>query len=346
MRQKRSQGFPMRHERLEQGLMLARRLAASAEGMTIEEIAVELGSSRRTAERIRAALEQVFPQMEEIKDGAYKRFRISGGLDGFFQSPTVDELSALNQCAAELEQKGQSALAYSLKELEAKVRAAMKPPVLRRVATDLEALLQAELIAVQAGPRPQQNDDLLLTLREALCAMKAVRFMYKSVDKDPRTREVEPYGIIFGRMNYLIGPERGGDRIKNWRLDRIEDFEVLDHPANRPEDFNLRDFANASFGYYQAEQEDVVLRILPSGMDDFQLWRFHPNQSVENEPGGTAIVRFRASGMLELAWHLFTWQTKIQVIAPEKLRSLMLQELMTAVTHHQAQPAAPKSAIG
>ncbi len=327
--------------------MLARRLAASAEGMTIEEIADELGGSRRTAERIRNALAQVFPQMEEIKDGAHKRFRIPGGLDGFFQSPTVDELNALNQCALEQERKGQTRLSYPLKELEAKVRAAMKPPALRRVAPDLEALLQAELIAVQAGPRPVQNDEMLLRLREAICAMKAIRFLYRSVDKEPRTRVVAPYGIIFGRMNYLIGPElEKREHIKNWRLDRIEDLNVLDANAERPADFNLRDFANSSFGYFQGQPEDVVLRILPSGMDDFQLWRFHPSQTVEHEPGGTAIVRFRASGMLELAWHLFTWQTKIQIIAPDSLRAQMQQELMTAVTHHQTQPPVPKPISG
>jgi predicted DNA-binding transcriptional regulator YafY len=343
MRQKRSQGSDMRHERLEQGLMLARRLAASAEGMTIDEIAAELGGSRRTAERIRNALERVFPQMEELKDGAYKRFRITRGLDSFFQNPTIDELNALNQCAAEMAGKGLTHHARALRELEAKVRAAMKAPVRVRTATDLEALMQAELIAVQAGPRPVENDDLLITLREAFCAMKVVRFMYRSVDKPARTREVEPYGIIFGRMNYLIGPERGGDRIKNWRLDRIEDIAILDLSAPRPDDFSLSDFANASFGFFQGEQEDVVLRILKPGLDDFEHWRFHPTQTVEDEPEGTKIVRFRASGMLELAWHLFTWQTKIQIIAPDSLRAQMQQELMTAVTHHQTQPPPPRS---
>lgn len=327
--------------------MLARRLAASAEGMTLDEMAAELGVVRRTAERLRDALVHVFPQMEEIKDGASKRFRISGGLDGFFQSPTVDELNALNQCVAEMEGKGLTHHARVLGELEAKVRAAMKAPLRTRVAADLEALMQAELIAVQAGPRPVENDELLIALREAYCAMKAVRFFYRSPDKEARTREVAPYGIIFGRMNYLIGPELDKrDHIKNWRLDRIEDLLILDAAAPRPADFDLREFASASFGYFQGEQEDVVLRILKPGLDDFQHWRFHPKQVVEDEPDGTRIVRFRASGMLELAWHLFTWQTKIQVIAPEKLRSLMQQELMTAVTHHQAQPAAPKSAIG
>lgn len=332
----------MRHERFEQGLMLARRLAASAEGMTLDEMASELGVVRRTAERLRDALMRVFPQMEEIKDGAAKRFRIAGGLDSFFQSPTVDELNALNQCAAELEGKGLTLHARALRELEAKIRAAMKAQVLRRVATDLEALLQAELIAVQAGPRPVENDELLLLLRDATCAMRAVRFMYRSIDKPARTREVAPYGIIFGRMNYLIGPELGQSHPKSWRLDRIEDLEILATPATRPEDFSLRDFANASFGYFQGEQEDVVLRVLPGGLDDFQHWRFHPSQTVEDEPDGTKIVRFRASGMLELAWHLFTWQTKIQVIAPQSLRSTLQHELMTAVTHHQAQPSAPK----
>ena len=50
------------------------------------------------------------------------------------------------------------------------------------------------------------------------------------------------------------------------------------------------------------------------------------------------IVRFRASGMLELAWHLFTWGNKIKIVSPTSLRDLMLFELAKATTFHQSPP--------
>ncbi len=333
----------MRHEKAEQMLRLARALAGSAEGMTLDDMATELGVGRRTVERIRDALFQLFPAMEEFPDGQTKRFRIPGGLDGFYKSPTTEELNALGQTIATFDETGLTDHANALRSLEAKVRAALKPPVLRRIAPDLEALLQAELIAAQAGPRPIADDSQLVSLREAICGGCAVQFYYRGPGKPARTREVAPYGIIFGRMNYLIGPELNETKIKNWRLDRISNITILSKTVERPSDFSLPAFAKTSFGFFQADPEDVVLRVLPSGMEDFDTWSFHPDQTVERQVDGGAIVRFRASGMLELAWHLFTWQNRIQILEPASLRALMQHELATASTHHQQEPTPPST---
>ncbi len=336
----------MRYEKAELLLVLARALAGSAEGMTLDEMAEQVGVGRRTVERMRDRLMSLFPQMEEIPDGSAKRFRIPGGLDGFFQSPTADELAALGKVARHLERDGKKASASALRSLEKKVHAAIKPPVLRKVAPDLEALLQAELIAVQAGPRPVEDPKLLVKLREAICAMRAVAFRHGGPRKPARVRRVAPYGILFDRRSYLIGPELGDATIKQWRLDRMSELEILDDPAPLPADFSLIDYASASFGIYHGDEEDVVLRVRKEGMDDFAAWRFHPTQVVEPEAGGGVIVRFRASGMLELAWHLFSWGDKVEIVAPASLRKLMVDELSKAAARHRAAPPAPRSGRG
>ena len=58
----------MRHEKAEQMLVLARLLASSAEGLTLDEMAAEMGVGRRTIERMRDGLARLFPQMDEISD--------------------------------------------------------------------------------------------------------------------------------------------------------------------------------------------------------------------------------------------------------------------------------------
>jgi predicted DNA-binding transcriptional regulator YafY len=331
----------MRHEKAEQLLVLARALASSAEGMTLDEMADEIGVGRRTVERMRDRLQSLFPQMEEIADGAAKRFRILGGLDSFFQSPTKEELAALGKVARHLEAAGKRADARALMSLDAKVRGAMKAAALRKVAPDLEALLRAEQIAVQAGPRPSEDPQLLVDLREAICSLRAVEFRHRSPGKHSRTRKVAPYGILFGYRTYLVGPELGSDLVKQWRLDRMSELKMLDDATSPPEAFSLPDFANASFGIFHGDEEDVVLRVRKEGADDFAGWRFHPTQVVEPEPGGGVIVRFRASGMLELAWHLFTWGDKIEILAPPSLRKLMLEQLSKSTARHRASPSPP-----
>ena len=75
----------MRHEKAQGLLHLARVLAGSAEGLTLDEMADVAGVGRRTVERMRDALEQLFPQMEVIEEPPSKRYRMTSGLDGLFQ---------------------------------------------------------------------------------------------------------------------------------------------------------------------------------------------------------------------------------------------------------------------
>jgi predicted DNA-binding transcriptional regulator YafY len=322
----------MRHEKAGKLLELARMLAGTAEGLTLDEMAERLGVGRRTAERMRDAVRDVFPQMEEVDDPPSKRFRIPAGLDGLFQAPTAEELAALAAAGELFAQQGAGARAGALKSLEQKVLSATRAAARRRLAPDLEALLQAETIAVQAGPRPFEDETVLAAVRTALLSLHTLRFRYEGGSAPGRVREVSPYGLLFGRSNYLVADEGAGPR--NWRLDRIFEVEVTDRAATRAKAFSLQDYADQSFGIYHDDTEDVVLQVTPAGREDALRWRFHANQQVEPQADGSVIVRFRASGMLELAWHLFTWGDKVRVLSPDVLRATLVEQLDVARRAH------------
>ena len=336
----------MRHEKAALLLDLARRLASSAEGLTLDEMADAVGVGRRTAERMRDAIWDLFPQMEELSDGAAKRFRIGGGLGGLFQAPTTEELLELSKAASALQAAGAAPRARTLESLERKIRAAMRSASLARMVPDLEALVQSEAIAVQAGPRPHEDEAMIAVVRQALMAMKALAFTYHGGSRPGSRREVTPYGLMFGRANYLVAAEGDSGEPRNWRLGRIRDIEVLDHPAAPPPGFDLQGYANRSFGIYQEDVEDVVLRILPASAEEALSWRFHPSQRVAPQPDGAVVVTFRASGMRELAWHLFTWRDQVEILAPGGLRALMLEELELSRSRHARRPALSVGAGG
>lgn len=324
----------MRHDKARLLVDLARRLAGSAEGLTLDEMAAYAEMDRRTAERMRDRLQDLFPQMEAVLDPPTKRWRIPSGLDGFLQAPTTDELAALGAAAAELETRGAAVRARDLRGLESKVLSALKAPARRRIAPDLEALLQAEAIAVQAGPRPFEDPEVLGVIREALKAGRRLRFRYAGGSSPGRVREVAPYGLLFARSNYLVAAEGEDGKPRNWRLDRLEAAELAG-PGARPEGFSLQAYADQSFGIYQDDTEDVVLKIAPSAAEGARRWRFHAGQTLEEQPDGSVVVRFRSSGMRELAWHLFTWGAQIEVVAPERLRLLLVEQLEQALEKHR-----------
>src|ERR1700692_3248168 len=112
----------MRHEKAQALLYLARVLAGSAEGLTLDEMASAANVGRRTVERMRDALEQLFPQLEVIEEPPSKRYRMTAGLDGLFQAPTAEELAALGTTAEALRAAGNHDRAAALAAVETKVR--------------------------------------------------------------------------------------------------------------------------------------------------------------------------------------------------------------------------------
>ena len=333
----------MRHDKAGQVLRLARLLAASAEGMTLSDMARAMEVGRRTAERMRDAVRELFPELEEIDEPPTRRFRIPAGLDGVFQSPDAEDMATLRGAAEMLEGAGAKVRADVLRGLESKIMAAARASARRRIAPDLEALVQAETIAVHAGPRPFEDAAVLATVREAIKSLSALSFIYDGGRTPGRRRLVTPYGVLFGRSNYLVAAEiadgmAGESEARSWRFDRMREVAPEDIGTSAPADFSLADFAQESFGIYHGEMQDVVLRVRPERAADALAWRFHAHQRVETLPDGSVRIAFRAGGMLELAWHLFTWGDAIEILGPTSLRALMVDELERALARHRAAP--------
>lgn len=326
----------MRHAKAALLLDLARALASTAEGLTLDEMAQEIGVGRRTVERMRDALRDLFPQLEEIEDPPTRRFRIPAGLDALFQTPDAEELGALRAATEHFRVGGARGRAAALARLETKVLSAMRAPARRRLAPDLEAMLQAEAIALSPGPRPFEDEGVLRQVREAIVSLRRLSFTYMGGSTPGRRREVTPLGLLFGRSNYLLAAEGEGGDPRTWRLDRLSEVTVLDRPAAPPADFSLAAFVDRSFGIYQDAVEDVRLHVLPHGADEALGWRFHSTQTTEIQPDGSVMVAFRASGMRELAWHLFSWGDKVRIVAPQRLKDMMSEQLALAIAAHQA----------
>ncbi|MBR0820255.1 YafY family protein [Bradyrhizobium liaoningense] len=320
----------MRYEKLEALLRVALDMRGSAEGISLDDIQRSYGISRRTAERMRDAIERVFPQMEQANPGEVpKRWRIRSGPIANLAGISSEELAALSTAAQIAKRDNIADLPARLETLAAKLKSLVRPEVARRIGPDLEALTEAEGIALRPGPRLTIPNALLEDLRHAILACRKIRLHYRARGTGKLSRQlVCPYGFLYGNRHYLVAysPSEGISDYRLFALANIEKVEVQEAPFRRRKDFSLQGFAERSFGVFQEDPLDVVWRFTPQAAPDARQFLFHPSQIVEDEPDGSLVVRFRAGGALEMCWHLFTWGDQVEVVQPKRLRTLLGQE--------------------
>lgn len=321
----------MRYEKLEALLRVALDMRGSAEGISLEEIQHSYLVSRRTAERMRDAIERVFPQMEQANPGEVpKRWRIRSGPIANLAGISTEELSALTTAALLAKRDNVADLSARLETLSSKLKSLIRPDAARRIGPDLEALMEAEGIALRPGPRLAIPNTLLEELRHAILACQKVRLHYRARGTGKLSRQlVCPYGFLYGNRHYLVAYSLSED-ISNYRLfslANIEKVEVQEAPFRRRKDFSLPEFAERSFGVFQEDPLDVTWRFSPQAAPDARQFLFHPSQVFEDQSDGSLVVRFRAGGALEMCWHLFTWGDQVQIVEPKRLKTLFRKQL-------------------
>jgi predicted DNA-binding transcriptional regulator YafY len=182
------------------------------------------------------------------------------------------------------------------------------------------------------GPRPLADAAVIGTIRTALKAAAGLAFTY--APDQARARIVSPWGLLYGRAYYLVGPEAGMARPVLWRLDRMTGLRLEGVATPPPQGWTIGDYAAQSFGVFQETPLPVVLLFSAQAAADAERFLFHPGQVMDRQDDGSLRVAFTAGGMRELATHLFGWGTEVQVLAPEDLRAELRDRLAAALAHH------------
>lgn len=317
----------MRYGKADNLLQLAFEMQARRYGVSLLDIENQFGVSRRTAMRMRDAILRNFPQAEEIvTDAPIKRWRIPSGVVNQLVNFSADEIVDLESAAELLRRDNRNLQAANVDTAVAKLKALMPPETQRRIEPDLEALSEAEGIAMRPGPRPRVRITVLEDLRRAIKGCNRVKLKYRRrSDNKVNERTVEPYGFLHGHRHYLVAwhIHQKESMFLTFAMPNIEAAEILTETFPRDPDFSLSDYAEQSFGVFQEEPFDVVWRFSPEAAATASDFLFHPSQTTEHEDDGSLIVRFRAGSDLEMAWHLNLWGDAVEVLEPKSLAKMV-----------------------
>jgi proteasome accessory factor C len=138
---------------------------------------------------------------------------------------------------------------------------------------------------------------LLPALHRAVAESRALQLRYYTAARDESTqRVVDPLRVFEADgHSYLEAWCRNAEGLRVFRVDRIEDVELLDEPARPPRDVELRNLAE---GVYQPASEHLlaVLRV-----SEAYQWvaDYYPHEEVTELGDGGLQVSLRVS---EPAW--------------------------------------------
>jgi predicted DNA-binding transcriptional regulator YafY len=335
--------MPDRHEKLAQALGLMMSLAATRYGRTVGEMMEELDCSRRTVERLLAAMRQVCVDIEEVPTSEReKRWRLRPNRLVGAVRMSAEEVAEIEAAALRLQQEGLPARAATLRGAANKLRAMMDDAARRRTESDVEALLASEGLASRPGPRVEVADGVIETLRHALLASRRVRLRYRGPKGDERDHVLEPCGLVYGTRPYLLAAKPGKPDAATWRLDRVAAVEATEEGFVPREGSDVATLMRDCFGVWHEPPMDVALRFDARAAADAAGWRFHASQVCEPQPDGTLVVRFRAGGIEEMANHLATWGDTVEVLSPSTLRERLaaMGEALVRAHGHKNREAA------
>ena len=302
-------------------LRLADFAASRYRGASLSEIEEEFQVVRRTAQRMTDALEEAFPNAVEVLEDPdrKKRWRLTEVRLARLKMHGDEELEALDYAIERLASSGDLRQRNALAALRDRLMAALPTQTARRLESDAEAMLEAYGVAARPGPGTSLPKNVSETIADAFRGPYLLRFAYGG-----KLRLVEPYGVLLGARRYLVAREPGAEKMKHFRLDQMETPKVVEEVFNRDLDFCLNTHAARAFGSYQSENEYGLVhwRFAADAADRAAEWRFHPQQTTHWQEDGSLDVRFHASGWVEMAWHLYLWGDKVEVLHPPELSNM------------------------
>jgi len=169
---------------------------------------------------------------------------------------------------------------------------------------------------------PTTFSPLLEKLRRAARQHRQVHMSYQGgADTEPIERQVNPYAMVYrSGWWYLVGFCQLREALRIFRVDRIQQLELLSQPFQMPEDFDVHAYLDEMF-----KDQPLVrahLRFSPQAAHIARTSLTDWESCQENSDGSVDVVMV-ASDLNWLASLVLSFSTWVKVLDPPELRVLV-----------------------
>lgn len=188
-----------------------------------------------------------------------------------------------------------------------------------------------------AGPAP--DPEVFRKLTEAARNCTRVEIDYYKLSADERVcRTVDPYMLrSFGGEWYLAAYSHETGYVSLFHASRIRELEKTGDSFDREAaDFDPDEYFGPRLGPGHGEESTQVrVRFTGWAARYAAERRWHPDQVLEKEPGGSVTVSFPAGWLGEVASWVLSFGEMAEVLEPPELRNRVRDRLERAVAHYE-----------
>lgn len=291
--------------------------------VSIETIRRDLNDLRDAGFRVR----------ESIGFRGVKRWRVEGFDESF--GFTITDLLSIYMGRQFLEPLAGTPFWEGQQKVFSKIRGALGPTAINYL-KKLTASLHATTVgASDYTKRSELIDQLMVAVEDHLVSL----IVYQSDrSTEPVEQEVYPQGFVFHRGSlYLIAWSSRRGEIRTYKMDRIEDVHSTKLPAAVPEEFDLAEWLERSFGVFRSgstELQTIRIHFARDVARYVQESRWHGSQQLTPQPDGSLIAEFSLPDTQEIKRWIMSFGANATVLEPQELVEEISDDLRRMLTRY------------
>jgi proteasome accessory factor C len=170
---------------------------------------------------------------------------------------------------------------------------------------------------------PAGDPEHLRRLREAHRTRRRVRLTYRKAGaEEPSCRLLCPYGIVFTSGMWYVVADCGEEGLRIFRLDRVEEVDVLEERYPAPEDFSLDAVIREGKAFLSADAGTLRVRYSPR----IARW-ISEREGKAVESDGSLVLEHPLADTDWAVRHVLQYGPDAEVLEPAEVREEIVRRL-------------------
>lgn len=167
-----------------------------------------------------------------------------------------------------------------------------------------------------------------LDINRAIISRNKVRINYNSLSSGISKRVVQPYAIInYKGAVYFVGYCENRRELREFKVSRIKEYEVLDEKFQRDKDFSIKQYMKDSLGIYKGDKINIKLKISKPMSYIVNEKRWVENQDISWNEDESIIFEATMMGWTEIKSWILSMGKNAEVLEPKELAKEIQEEL-------------------